>query len=248
MHEFVVDWVPYYLATLADVLTQPSWVWIDVRFPCRRIFVNSYGPLFEGSRNRLHFWTAVEFTVGIVTAAASGLLFSEEGACQAIVGCVGCVSVAMTIVLLFVRPYDTLLDTLQAVVGNALTSVAAGIAFFVPHNIGLIEQIVWAQSAMVFLSLGLSVGCLTVQLWADGGTMMRRGLLGVVGKLVARVLSPVAVVCGATRMSLLTMTKIRKNQEKEMPPPNENDVKMMAIMNATTRALGSLRTVNNWHA
>lgn len=124
------------------------------------------------SRGGFHYWATVELTVGVACAILGGLLLEEDAACVAVTAVVGSASAVLAGLILLCRPYDTLLDTLQASSANALAAVAAIVALSTDSSEAA-SIVIWIQVALMFLSVLLSLYGVIMQLHMSGETTSR---------------------------------------------------------------------------
>ena len=151
-------------AAVARALVGRRWGWRDVKGA--RGFCGVYGALFDAMRASVHWWPAVELVVGVVTAAVSGLLVTEQAACDSLTGVLGATGMLLVLLTLWLQTYDALLDLSQSVLANGLTVVAAIVALSTDSETAA-DGVLWTQTILSLASLLLSVVCV-IQAAVDG--------------------------------------------------------------------------------
>lgn len=118
----------------------------------------------------------MELSVGLATAAVCGLLLSAPSACDAVALSVGGVSLATAIAVLWWRPYDTALDTLQSVTSNLLAALGAAAAVFLDVDDDTVPVVLWAQTGLAALSLLMVLWGAVAEFTTANGTVSHRAL------------------------------------------------------------------------
>lgn len=156
-------------------LAARSWRWVD-RSKANRGFSGTYGALFEPFRNGAHWWGAVDLLVSVAAAGLGGLLVSEPTACTAVALTIAAFSAVLVLLVLWLRPYDTVLDIAQSVAANVLTCVGVGLAVWgdATADSAAIAAIAWANVTVAALSLLLWTVVLLWELQAKESQLFPR--------------------------------------------------------------------------
>ena len=160
-----------WLQRLSAALTGRTWRWADRR----RGFVGTYGGVFEGSSGGRHWWAAVELAVAVGSGAVGGVLPSDTASCTAVASVLAVAAASLAVLLVALRPYDTLLDTAQGVAANAMTVVAVVVGLSSDSE-SAATGLVFAQAVQLLASLGLWL-LLTITVEDVGSTSLLRRLV-----------------------------------------------------------------------